>query len=60
MKKHNIQFRLNGEKIAIEVEPNDVLLDVLRGRLGIKSPKVGCDRGDCGTCTVLLDGKTIR
>ena len=60
MKKHNIQFRLNGEKIAIEVEPNDVLLDVLRGRLGIKSPKVGCDRGDCGACTVLLDGKTIR
>ena len=60
MKKHDIQFKLNGEKIAITVEPNDVLLDVLRGRLGIKSPKVGCDRGDCGTCTVLLDGRTIR
>ncbi len=60
MKKHNIQFKLNGEKIAIAVDPNDVLLDVLRGRLGIKSPKVGCDRGDCGTCTVLLDGRTIR
>jgi len=60
MKKHNIQFTLNGEKIAIAVEPNDVLLDVLRGRLGIKSPKVGCDRGDCGTCTVLMNGKSIR
>ena len=60
MKPHNIQFTLNGEKVALQVEPSDVLLDVLRGRLGIKSPKVGCDRGDCGTCTVLLNGKTIR
>ncbi len=60
MKPHNIQFKLNGEKVSLQVEPSDVLLDVLRGRLGIKSPKVGCDRGDCGTCTVLLNGKTIR
>ena len=60
MKPHNIQFSLNGEKVALSVEPSDVLLDVLRGKLGIKSPKVGCDRGDCGTCTVLMNGKTIR
>lgn len=60
MKPHNIQFKLNGEKVALQVEPSDVLLDVLRGKLGIKSPKAGCDRGDCGTCTVLLNGKTIR
>ncbi len=60
MKSHNIQFKLNGEKVALQVEPSDVLLDVLRGKLGIKSPKAGCDRGDCGTCTVLLNGKTIR
>ena len=60
MKPHNIQFKLNGEIVALQVEPSDVLLDVLRGRLGIKSPKVGCDRGDCGTCTVLMNGKTIR
>ena len=60
MKNHDIKFTLNGEKIAISVEPSDVLLDVLRGRLGIKSPKVGCDRGDCGTCTILVNGRTIR
>ncbi|HAF96113.1 MAG: (2Fe-2S)-binding protein [Elusimicrobia bacterium GWC2_51_8] len=60
MKRHNIQFSLNNEKISIEVEPNDVLLDVLRNKLGIKSPKVGCDRGDCGTCTVLMNGRTVR
>ncbi|OIN99935.1 MAG: (2Fe-2S)-binding protein [Elusimicrobia bacterium CG_4_10_14_0_2_um_filter_56_8] len=60
MKPHTIHFKLNGEKVALAVEPNDVLLDVLRGGLGIKSPKVGCDRGDCGTCTVLMNGKSIR
>ncbi len=60
MKNHNISFKLNGEAVSLSVAPNDVLLDVLRGRLGIKSPKVGCDRGDCGTCTVLLNGRTVR
>lgn len=60
MKKHEISFTLNGEKVSLEVAPNDVLLDVLRGRLGIKSPKVGCDRGDCGTCTVLMNGRSMR
>ena len=60
MKPHNIKFTLNGEKVAVTVEPNDVLLEVLRGKLGVKSPKTGCDRGDCGTCTVLMNGRTIR
>ncbi|MFA6434265.1 MAG: (2Fe-2S)-binding protein [Elusimicrobiales bacterium] len=60
MKKHTISFKLNAENISIDVETNDVLLDVLRYKLGIKSPKAGCDRGDCGTCTVILNGKTVR
>jgi len=55
-----IRFRLNGAARAIEVAPNDTLLELLRDRLGIKSPKTGCDRGDCGACTVLLDGRTVR
>ena len=37
-----------------------ILLDVLRENLGVKSPKIGCERGDCGACTILLDGKTVR
>ncbi len=37
-----------------------MLLEVLRSRVGVKSPKIGCERGDCGTCTVLLDGRTVR
>jgi len=60
MKKYEIEFKLNGDTKKVEVEAGDILLDVLRGKLGIKSPKVGCDRGDCGTCTVLMNGKTVR
>jgi len=60
MNRIPISFRLNGVARSLEVEPNDTLLDVLRDRLGIKSPKCGCDRGDCGACTVLLDGKSVR
>ena len=55
-----ISIRLNGETRRVAVAPNETLLDVLRGRLGIKSPKEGCGRGDCGACTVLLDGKAVR
>lgn len=55
-----ISFILNGEKRSVYVEPNDLLLDVLRDKLGDKTPKYGCGRGDCGTCTVLLNGKSVR
>ena len=60
MKKVPIRFRLNGVDRELDVEAADTLLEVLRDRLGIKSPKTGCDRGDCGTCTVFLDGRTVR
>ena len=59
MKKH-ITVKLNNETRSLDVEPSDILLDVLRETLGVKSPKIGCERGDCGACTVLLDGKTVR
>ncbi len=55
-----ITLTLNQEARSVEVEPNDLLLDVLRDTLGVKSPKIGCERGDCGACTVLLDGKSVR
>ena len=58
--KKEINFVLNGDSVKIEVEPNEKLLDVLRDRLGIKSPKHGCGRGECGACSVLLNGKSIR
>jgi len=58
MKK--ISFLLNGESRSILVEPNEILLEVLRDRMGTKSPKCGCDSGDCGACTVILNNKTVR
>lgn len=58
--KKTISFTLNGEYRILEVEPREVLLDVLRDRLGIKSPKVGCDTGDCGTCTIMINNRTVR
>ncbi len=58
--RHQILTTINGEPTPIEVRPNEVLLDVLRTEVGVKSPKIGCERGDCGSCTVLLDGVTVR
>ncbi|HPF98493.1 MAG TPA: (2Fe-2S)-binding protein [Kiritimatiellia bacterium] len=58
--KKTISITLNGERRSIDVSPSDILLDVLREKLGIKSPKIGCERGDCGVCTILYDGKTVR
>ena len=55
-----ITLKLNRETRSVDIEPNDILLDVLRDKLGVHSPKIGCERGDCGACTVLLDGKTVR
>jgi len=55
-----ISFTLNGQKRRVTVATNDILADVLRDKLGVKSVKIGCGRGDCGTCTILLNGKTVR
>ncbi len=58
--KTTIEFNLNNELRRVEVLPGETLLDVLREKLGVRSPKKGCDRGDCGSCTVLLDGRSVR
>ncbi|MDJ0954426.1 MAG: (2Fe-2S)-binding protein [Acidimicrobiia bacterium] len=55
-----LTMKVNGERWDIETAPADVLLDVLREKVGVKSPKIGCERGDCGSCTILLDGMTVR
>jgi carbon-monoxide dehydrogenase small subunit len=58
--KHEITLTVNGETLPVDVAPSDVLLDTLRTQIGVKSPKIGCERGDCGSCTVLLDGINVR
>jgi carbon-monoxide dehydrogenase small subunit len=58
--KKQIAFILNGEKRSVDLQSNQTLLEMLREKLGIKSPKCGCDRGDCGSCTVMIDGRAVR
>jgi carbon-monoxide dehydrogenase small subunit len=55
-----IEIKINGEWRKVVVKPNETLLTVLREKLGIKSPKCGCERGDCGACAVLLNGRSVR
>ncbi len=55
-----ITLTVNGKKYEVDVKPNETLLDVLRDKIGIKSVKAGCWRGECGICTVLLDGKPVK
>ena len=54
---HRITLRVDGEEHTLEVDPRTSLLDLLRERLGNTAPKKGCDHGQCGSCTVLLDGR---
>lgn len=58
--KQMVQLRVNGETHDVWVEPRHTLLKVLREDLGLTGTKKGCDVGDCGTCTVLMDGKPIN
>ncbi len=53
-------FTLNGQVVEKEVAPNEALLDFLRDDLRMTSAKKGCDEGECGTCTILLDGKPVN
>ncbi len=55
-----VQFKLNGRNIAEETEANETLLDFLREKINVTSVKKGCDEGDCGACTILLNGKPVR
>jgi len=54
-----VSFQLNGQDIEVEAPGNRALLDLLRDDLGVKSVKKGCENGECGACTVLLDGAPI-
>jgi nicotinate dehydrogenase subunit A len=54
-----IQFQLNGAAAAVEVDPDQTLLEVLRGRLGITGPHFGCGAGECGACYVMVGGRAI-
>ena len=52
-----VTLRINGEERTLEIDTRTSLLDLLRERLGLTGAKKGCDHGQCGACTVLLDGR---
>jgi len=56
MSKHKIALKVNGQRYEVEVEANKTLLRLLRDDLEMTGTKCACERGDCGLCTVLLDG----
>jgi len=55
-----VKFKLNGEAVAVEAPEGITLLRLLREALGLTGPKVGCEIGQCGACSVIVDGKLIR
>lgn len=60
MKKVTVKFYLNGKEISLMTEPNRRLIDLLREDLGLTGTKEGCAIGECGACTVIIDGKTAN
>jgi aerobic-type carbon monoxide dehydrogenase small subunit (CoxS/CutS family) len=59
MIKRNVEFVVNGKKVSLEVRQDERLVDVLRNQLGLKGTKAGCREGECGTCSVILNGKIV-
>lgn len=55
-----IQLTINGQKYELEVDYELRLIDLLRDELGLTGTKEGCGKGECGTCTVIMDGKTVN
>ncbi|RTR06543.1 (2Fe-2S)-binding protein [Halomonas nitroreducens] len=55
-----VRLTLNGIPVTVGVSPNAILLDVLREQLGLTGPKKGCDHGQCGACTVHVDGRAMN
>jgi carbon-monoxide dehydrogenase small subunit len=55
-----IHLTINDKEYDVAVEPNETLVDVLRYRLGLTGPKKGCGLGDCGSCTVIMDGDAVN
>ena len=55
----NLKFKVNGKEVAIKVEDSKRLLDILRDELGLTGTKEGCGIGECGACTVIMNGDAV-
>jgi carbon-monoxide dehydrogenase small subunit len=58
--KRRLELTVNGEEHSIEVEPNRTLLEVIRDDLGLTGTKLGCGGGECGACTVIVNGRAVK
>ena len=56
----DLTFQLNGQAVRLQLSPDTLLVDLLRDVLGLKGTKIGCREGECGACTVLLDGQPVN
>lgn len=59
-KTYTLTMNLNGKDIQVEVSASATLADVLREQLGLTGTKIGCEEGECGACTVLIDGQAVN
>jgi aerobic-type carbon monoxide dehydrogenase small subunit (CoxS/CutS family) len=59
MTKAPAALTVNGQQVQVDIGPGDLLLDVLRDRLGLRGTKRGCGMGECGACTVLVRGRPV-
>lgn len=59
MQTKKIAFKVNGKEVSLEVDVRESLLEVLRNHLHLTGTKKGCEMGECGACTVIIDGETV-
>ena len=60
MSKTHVKLTINGNEVEVEVEPRTLLIHFLQEHQKLKGPHIGCDTGHCDTCTIKLNGKSVK
>ena len=59
MEQKTLTMTVNGRRVTVQIESDELLVDVLRDRLDLIGTKIGCNEGECGACTVIMDGQAV-